>query len=286
MVGEIRDAPPKRFCAWFSSQPCKTAEGLQPARGARSGSCTPSSLCRRLKSSSPKLRSSLIPSISSSFRRRIQGHWGCWPVAVSSRFSKELSVNLQTFASLVFGCRQGAVCRSVLSPSIPAFDLSRLSNTQCSSRPRSTVAGVDPIAVPRRWASRSGAAEHGAAGVKALRRPLGGATGRHNPCQSITCAPARASVIRPLPVRPELHPGCLPMRPAAYHGVSPGPGTWRIPASCSQMLSSPLNLVDSNTCNRPSHRSSEAPITRVHPAAIANIYNLTHLICPCVILES
>lgn len=224
-------------------------------------------LCRNMELVHLQAGKSLIPSISSSsLSTQELGTLELLACCCFISIWQQLSLDFQV--SVFWNAERSCSFSSLTVNS--SFDVSQLSNTQCSCRPRSTVAGVDPIVVPRRWASRSGAAEHAAAGVEASEEVLGRHDQTPQPCQSITCAPARASVIRPLPVRPKIHPGCLPMRPTAYHGVSPGPGTWRIPAFCSLMLSSPLNLVDSNTCNPPSHRSSQASITAVHQAAIAD----------------
>lgn len=58
--------------------------------------------------------------------------------------------------------------------------------------------------------------------------------GAATPCLLITCAPARASKLSD---RCRRGPRCLPMKATPYHGVSLGPGTWRIPTSISQCSS-------------------------------------------------
>lgn len=221
------------------TQPCRGLRGCNCLnRGEREVARARQALCRNLELVHLQAGTSLIPSISSSSSVSTQKSETlellvcCCFISVWQQLS--LDLHISSFGNVERRCSFSSLTVN------SSFDVSQLSNTQCSSRPRSTVAGVDPIVVPRRWASRSGAAEHAAAGVEASEGPLGMHNQTPQPCQSITCAPARASVIRPLPVRPKIHPGkpgCLPMRPTAYHGVSPGPGTWRIPAFCSQMLS-------------------------------------------------
>jgi hypothetical protein len=93
----------------------------------------------------------------------------------------------------------------------------RVSSAQCCRHPRSSVAGADPIAVPRRWACQGGAAEHWSCRewltTCACCRPLPIGHLHTCPANPSQCQSVVASVIRPprFQVQPRPLPSC-PLR--------------------------------------------------------------------------